>query len=129
MTEKPCVDDPSIADAEILWRFIHPNQLTLDKQTNRWRPKSGAFCDAAVSDDVSSRTTLAAVQAKKPGHSIARLHASDIRQKKFRIVDDRLVDNLAHAFVCPKMSEAIARSFATREDIWEYLAPPNNDQI
>jgi len=36
MQADDCVDDPSIADSEILWRYVHPTQITLDRSTGQW---------------------------------------------------------------------------------------------
>lgn len=117
-----CVDDPAIGDAEVLWRYVHPTQLTRDKQSGRIRPASGAFIDKAgrMSVDLASMTSTESAHARNPRKFIAQFTAGTVRafSKKVTQAIDRDPANPAHAVVCPKLTASEARVLAGRNDIW-----------
>ncbi len=130
-------DDPAIRNEDELWRFVHPTQLYFDPQTNRLRPKSGAFIDrntGEMSVDVARLTSLDVVRDRKPQHSIARFTAGDVRmmETKYLVCSDPILPdnpsqeppNPAHAVVCPRLKERDAQKLATSETVWAFLNPP-----
>jgi hypothetical protein len=128
MAEDWCVDDPVIAHTEILWRAVHPTQVTVDHITGSFRPKSGAFRDAnhRLSIDVSSQTVIADTCGRNPGKFIAQFTVKEVRDlgKKVTQSVEREPNNPAHGIVCPKLSGAEARIIANRENAWVHPPPP-----
>ncbi len=131
MLDDECIDDPAIADAEILWRAIHPTQLIRDKLSGRIKPTSGAYRDQTgrMSVDIASMTSLPDSQARSPGKFISQFAAQLVR-KAGKCVTQKLdpdPNNPAHAVVCPKLSVAEARVLAELPDAW--IAPPPDDAL
>ena len=124
MGDAPCEDDPSIADDEILWRYVHQTQLTTDNLTGRVKPASGAFRDKHMSVDVASMTSIPIAQARNPGKFIAKFAAADVRKfgKYVTHAIDPDPENPAHAVVCPKLSQSEARILSDQVGVW-VLAP------
>lgn len=46
-------DDPTIADADPLWRRIHPKHFVRDENLQQWRPSSAAFTDSSDGSPMS----------------------------------------------------------------------------
>ena len=113
---------PPVGDDELLWRYIHPTQITRDKQTGVWRPRSGAFIDTEMSVDRASLTTLERARQNRPLHSIAEFAARYVRTLGKNVRPDQLPDNPAHAIVSPQLTKTEARQLAMRSDIWRYLS-------
>jgi len=108
------VDDKAISDSEGLWRHIHPEQFTWDKQTSKWRPASGAFIDrrGQLSVDLASLTTIEQSLAGKPNHSLVAVEAGILRKMGYVLVRNALKSNPAHALICGRMTKAHARELA-----------------
>jgi hypothetical protein len=125
--EQDCVDDPSINANEVLWRYVHPTQVTLDQASQCWRPKSGAFVDRSgrMSCDVSSQTSLASAQQRNPGKFIAQFTVETVRKMGKRVTQKLDVDpdNPAHAVVCPKLTVSEARRISGLSDVWAFSPP------
>jgi hypothetical protein len=126
-----CIDDPAIADGEILWRYIHQTQVTRDRTSGRLRPKSGAFIDnQRMSVDIASLTSIESARLRNPRKFTAQFTARLMRDMQKCVTQqlDRDPDNLAHAVVCPQLSPSQARRIANRQDIWAD-APPDDFQV
>jgi len=122
------IDDPTINGSEVLWRAVHPTQLTRDESSGNWRPTSGAFrdSDSEMSVDLASLTDLNSFRARNPARSVARFRVSVVRAMGKIVVRDPIEGNPAHALVCPKLTAGQARSISTLEDIWAFLIPPSD---
>ena len=125
MPDEECINDPTISNDEILWRYVHSNRLCTDQKTGRIKPQSGVFRDTRMSVDVASQTTLENARARNPEKYIAQVKAAYIREvgKNASQLIDPDPQNPAHATICPKLSPSEAKKISVSEDVW-ILAPP-----
>ena len=131
MEQGECVDDGTILGTEILWRFVHPSQLTRDKLTGRVKPTSGAFRESShkMSVDIASMTCLADARRRNPGKFTARFSVETVRGFGKSVTQklDPDPDNPAHAIVCPKLTPTEARGLSDALNVW--ADPPADDSI
>lgn len=104
-----------IADADELYRRIHPSQV------KDGMPTSAAFKDVELSVDLARLTTLERSLTGYPSHGLASITAGHARSLKQTVFHDPLEANPAHAIVKGHKTLSIARSLA-RSAKWE--APP-----
>jgi len=106
-----------IADADALYRRIHPSQV------KEGRPSSAAFNNAELSVDLARLTTPERSLMGYPLHGLASITAGDARFLKQTVIHDPLETNPAHALVKGHKTLRIAKSLALSAK-WEVL-PPN----
>jgi hypothetical protein len=125
-----CVDEPAIADNEMLWRAVHQTQLTRD-HAGRIKPQSGAFRDALgrLSVDIASLTRIEEFQLRNAGKFAAQFLVRTVRDLGKCVTNRVDIDpaNPAHAIVCPKLSAKEARILSDAADIW--VQPPPEDSV
>jgi hypothetical protein len=117
------VDDPTIADSEILWRRILPNWLHHDAD-GTIRPSKVAFTDRHTGE-VSVH--LASIMLDhnlalegRPDDSLAAIFAGHPRSLGFAIVRDPKPDDPSHTLICPSPTESKARQIA-KQATWVVL--------
>jgi hypothetical protein len=99
-------DDPSIGDNEQLWRRVHPAQININSQTGGHHLSSAVFSTRKeVSVAIASETTLEALLANYPEHSVIEFTVGSARSAGCTVVRDPLPDDPAHALVCGSRSE------------------------
>src|SRR5438270_769778 len=109
------VDDPTIADDEILWRRIVPEWLHQEPD-GTVRPAKVAFIDrlsGEVSVHIASimRDPNLALDGR-PLDSLVAIPASLPRSLGLAIVRDPTPNDPSHALICPSPTPAKARQFA-----------------
>lgn len=111
-------DDPTILDAEHLWRRIHPGWYIPDKNQNRMRLSSAAFRGARMSvylgDRVlkSGRTKESLLDNLFPGYGLASIAVSLVRQCKQKVCADPIPEEPQHALVIGDKPRKISKQFA-----------------
>lgn len=125
-------DDASIADAEDLWRRVHPRQVVPDDNLGRVRPSSAAFKDYELSclrarEDTPERA-LAAIAADglswgKKGFSLAALAAGLARRLKQAVCRDPTPEDPAHVLVVGKKKSGRVSGTFAEEARWVGAAP------
>jgi len=116
-------DDPSIDDAEDLWRRIHPHQVFQDGNLNgRARPSSAAFKDKELScllarEDTEERALAAkgddGVAWRDKGFSLAAFTAGLARRLRQTVCRDPTPADPPHVLVVgKKKSGSISGTFA-----------------
>ena len=112
------VDDPTIADDEVLWRRIAPSQIRVDAN-GRETAISGAFAGSELSVHIASLTARQAVQARYPQHRLIALTLRDARGEGYVINRDPQVDDPSHALVIAReeltKNPALARARRLRD--------------
>jgi hypothetical protein len=94
-------DDPSISNDERLWRRVHPSQFKPRSGPGPSEVSSGVFSTREeVSVAIASETTLEALVANCPHHSVIAFTAGAARAAGCTVVRDPLPDDPAHALVC-----------------------------
>lgn len=133
-------DDHSIADAEDLWRRVHPEQVVRDNNLGRVRPSSAAFKAYELSCLLASQDTperaLAATADDglswgKKGFSLAAFAAGLARRLKQAVCRDPTPEDPSHVLVVgQKKSGRVSGTFA-EEARWvgdPPTLPPRPDQ-
>jgi hypothetical protein len=112
------VDDPSIANEEILWRRIHniPNWVK-QKPDGTYRPTSAAFLDntdptGEVSVHLASLTNQQQVLARRPDDGLVEIEAGFPRSLGHAIVRDPTDADPSHALICPPPNQTTRKSDA-----------------
>jgi hypothetical protein len=106
MCERDYPDDPTIGDAERLFRRVHITFLVPDDDTGLARISSGAFRDKDLSINIESillseGKTPAACLATQTTHKLTFISAGAARQHQQSVCrdPDPLHDNLSHGIV------------------------------
>ena len=107
-----------VADADDLYRRIHPSQVKDGKLT------SAAFKDLQLSVDLARLTTPQRSLSRHPSHGLASITALVARSLGQEVIHNPLNINPAHALVIGNKSLATARSLA-RSATWVLLPPGN----
>lgn len=107
-----------IADADDLYRRIHPSQV------KDGRPTRAAFTDPELSVDLARLTTPEQCLSGHASHGLASITAGHARSLGQDVFHNPLGTNPAHALVKGKKTPRIGRSLAGSAK-WEML-PPNN---
>jgi len=107
-----------IADADDLYRRIHPSQV------KDGRPTSAAFKDHHLSVDVARLTIPDRSLSGYPSHGLASITAGHARSLGQDVFHDPRVTSPAHALVEGTKTPRIGRSLA-RSATW-VLLPPND---
>jgi len=99
------VDDPSIADYELLWRRI-PNVPSMIKWNHdgTFRLTSAAFKDGnngEVSVHLAKLTTQERALTSKPDNGLVEIEAGFPRSLGHKIVYDPTEDDISHTLICP----------------------------
>lgn len=141
-TAGPCRDDPAIGDGELLWRLVTIIGDGPDGAA-RPRPTSGSFRDrhGMLSVNRAKLSTVERTLWIQPDNQIAEFTAADVREFSYKIYADPVYvclhcrrdigaeptacpncgyggpfyHNLAHAVVCPKISDSAARKIAKEQ--------------
>jgi len=100
------VDDPTVADHEVLWRRIHAAWIVL--REGKETLSSAAFKNEELSVHIASLTTREAALARYPQHRLSSFTAGDARREGYIVVRDPTPEDLSHALVLPK--DKITRS-------------------
>jgi hypothetical protein len=132
-------DRVSIRDEEDLWRRVFPDRgCFVPTGSGTWRPSSAIFLDRRtreVSVHISSLTTVEAVLASFPDHSLVAIKAAVPRALGYAVTPDPihddpvLPDDASHALICPPPSAGInkikahAREMALKAT-WVVLRDP-----
>lgn len=99
------IDDPAIADDDLLWRRLHPTWVVPTDEG--FRISSAAFKDGRheVSVDLAALTTQVQTLAGFPQQGLAELKARVPRSLGHAIVRDPVEGNPAHALICEPPSQ------------------------
>ena len=132
-------DRISIGDDQDLWRRVFPDsQCFKPLGDGQWRPSSAIFLDRhtrEVSVHVSSLTSVEAVLAQYPNHSLVALKASVPRSLGYSVCPDPIAndpilpDDPSHALICPPHEVGIKKLKAHARDMalaakWVVLRDP-----
>ena len=107
-----------VADADDLYRRIHPSQVKDGKLT------SAAFKDPQLSVDLARLTTPQRSLSGHPSYGLASITALLARSLGQEVVHNPLEVNPAHALVIGNKNLGTARSLA-RSATWVLLPPGN----
>ena len=108
-------DDPSIADAEDLWRRVHPDHWVLDKNVGAMRISSAAFTNQtnqlAMSVEIASMcASPASALEGHEDHGLAAFSAGHARHQCGQgVVPAPEQDNPAHAHVTGDKPKPVKR--------------------
>ena len=124
-------DDPSIRDADALWRRILPAWVVA-VEGGGYRPSSSAFLDnhtTELSIHLAALTTPDNALAGHPDDNLAEIWAAVHRTIGHAVVRDPTDDDPSHGLICPppqvpnKRRKADARRMAAQAR-WVVLRPP-----
>lgn len=133
MAERNYVDDPSVADAAVLWRRIPPWHFVLDENLGGFRPSSAAFennpngspMSVVLADDVAaSGRSPQDVLAGHAGFALAAFAAGLARECRQGVMRDPLPEEAAHALVFGEKPERVGRRIA-KSATW--VIPPGDE--
>lgn len=120
-------DDLSIVDEELLWRRVHPLQVTYDNNLKRKRPSSKAFQNSSngtgMSVNISSETTVADTLIGCEDHLLVVFPTSLARSLGQGVMRQPLPEQPAHAEVFGKKKGSTKNGFA-KNCAW-VVAPPS----
>lgn len=101
-----------IADAEQLYRRVHPTQVKDDGKLS-----SAAFTDPELSVDRAMLTTTEQTLREHPKHGIAAFTAGLARELEQEVVPDASLFNRAHALVKGSKPKSVKRRFAREAEL------------
>lgn len=111
-------DDAGIPNDKVLWRRVHPAQLTFNANLNRQCPSSQAFQNTSgtsgMSVNIADETTEGETLKGYEDHFIVAFDAGFVRQlnPKQGVIRKPLPDNAAHAEVTGKKTKGVRRQFS-----------------
>jgi hypothetical protein len=105
MSERVRQDDPSIENAERLFRRVHLSLLVRDDDTGLARISSGAFKDKELSVHLESVMTEVGLRPEsclqhRNAHKLVSITARDARSLDQAVCRDPLPEDAAHGLVC-----------------------------
>lgn len=133
MAGRPSVDDPTIPDADELWRRVPdtPQHIVRDQNRGCYRVSSAAFDDDADGEPMS---VVLAAEGGSPeamlrghvGYGVVGFEAGLTRSRQQVVVRDPLPDQPAHALVVGRKTDSVRRALA-RAARW-VVRPPGYDE-
>ena len=127
-------DDPTIRDADPLWRRVHPHQQVVDENSGEIRPSSAAFKDHPDGSPMSIHLGRDALEAGyRPedvlvghdGYALAGLTAGLARDHEQGVAREPLADQIAHGIVFGPKGKRIRKALV-RGATW-VVPPPAGD--
>lgn len=118
-------DDATISDDSRLWRRIYPEWIHTEADGSH-RPSSVSFIDRLsfeLSVHVAAMTTIDAVLANYPTHSVAEIDAGFIRDLGYALVREPTPSDPSHALICPSPTKSHAKR-CVKQAIWAELRLP-----
>lgn len=109
------VDDPTIADADDLWRRVPTSQVVKDDNSGQLRPSSACFDDSSdspMSVLLAREDTVERVHSKYPADLLAALTAGLVRARNQGVCRDPTPDDASHALVFGKKTGSTRSAFA-----------------
>jgi hypothetical protein len=137
MCERDYPDDPTLGDAERLFRRVHITFLVPDDDTGLARISSGAFRDIDLSINIESILQsegkgAGACVARYPTHRLVFINAGAARQHQQSVCrdPDPLHDNLSHGIVWGPKNKHVRDSLRDLADwVIPAEAPPYTDVL
>lgn len=120
-------DDQSIADIQIIWRRIPPEQAI--ERDGTVRPSSGAFCDSSDGSGMScslavdDRSPVDLLQGQRSGSGVVALTAKEVRAEGLTLVRRPEPGDPHHIEVCGKKTDG-TRKRLSRQAKWVIEAMP-----
>jgi hypothetical protein len=129
MAERLHTDDPTIPDAESLWRRVPrtPQHLVWDGNRGCFRVSSAAFDGDEMSVALASEAgTPDLMLGSHEEFGVVALEAGLVRSRQQIVVRDPLPDQPAHALVIGRKTDSVRRALA-RAARW-VVRPPGFDR-